>query len=144
MMIPFLLGQEVELYPVGVNPMRSTPDWRDPHEGGGEDVRGLADEYMMKLLWICMYGFWKVISSVHSRVWAFIVTDSNLPRNKKVRQGNSSNIDICHLPKLIGFSFVRLLGKVSPIPLPNMEVFPMAYTMMVDLRSSLNSGFLLL
>ena len=45
---------------------------------------GLLDEFMMKLLWICMYGFWKVISSVHSRVWAFIVTDSNLPRNKKV------------------------------------------------------------
>ena len=43
---------------------------------------GLLDEFMMKLLWICMYGFWKVISSVHSRVWAFIVTDSNLPRNK--------------------------------------------------------------
>ena len=57
MMIPFLLGQEVELYPVGVNPMRSTPDWRDPHEGGGEDVRGLAgrvhDEAALDLhVWI--------------------------------------------------------------------------------------------
>ena len=42
MNIPFLLGQEVKLYPVGVNPVRSTPDRWDPHKGGGEDVRGLA------------------------------------------------------------------------------------------------------
>ena len=38
----FLLGQEVKLYPVWVNPMRSTPDWWDPHEGGGEDISGFA------------------------------------------------------------------------------------------------------
>ena len=153
MMIPKLLGQKVKLYPIGVYPVRSTSDGWDPHEGGGEDfsrlaagvhdeaalnlhVRVLEGDLLCALQGLGVYCHW--LKSVKK-----VGNSQGLSRITKLHQSICSysfNVDCCYLPRLIGFSFVRLLGKVSPIPLPNMEVFPMAYTMMVDLRSSQLDG----